>query len=336
MKFKLLLLLFLTTQCTRSPKEELLVSGNAYLGQEKPGDVPELFAPGIVSTGMYTRDIAMTPDGREIYFCVSLANYTFATIMVTKEINGKWTHPEVMEYMRDPQFMNLEPCISPDGEKFYFLSNRPDLTRNEVAGDEDIWIMDKMGNEWGAPYNPGAPVNSESPEFFPSVTRDGTLYFTRSEKEGRENYIFRSKMVDGKYQEPEKLPPQVNSGLTQFNAFIDPDERYLIVPVNGRKDTYGSTDYYIVYRNPDDTWSEPVNLGDKINTGSGLEFSPYVSPDGKYFFFMSSRLPEKDNWPEELTFSLMKEMFNSPGYGNSSIYWVSTEFISEKKPSVTN
>jgi hypothetical protein len=46
-------------------------------------------------------------------------------------------------------------------------------------------------------------------------------------------------LIDGKYQEPEKLPPQVNSGLTQYNAFIDPDEKYLIVPVNGRNDTFG-------------------------------------------------------------------------------------------------
>jgi ribosomal protein L24E len=329
-------LFLLIAGCTNSPQAESLVPVNAYLGQKTPGDVPEIFAPGIVSTGMFTRDIAMTPDGREIYFCISLANYTFATILVTKEINGKWTQPEVMEHMRDPKYMNLEPCISPDGKKFFFLSNRPDLSGNETAGDEDIWVMDRNGNEWSEPYNPGEPVNSQSSEFFPSVTKDGTLYFTRSEKESRVNYIFRSKLIDGKYQEPEKLPPQVNSGLTQYNAFIDPDEKYLIVPVNGRNDTFGSTDYYIVYRNPDDTWDEPVNMGNKINTVSGLEFSPYVSPDGKYFFFMSSRIPEKEKWPKELTFSLLEEMFNKPGNGNSSIYWVDSKFISENKPTLTN
>ena len=34
-----------------------------YLGQVPPGDEPEIFAPGILSTGLYTRDIAMTPEG---------------------------------------------------------------------------------------------------------------------------------------------------------------------------------------------------------------------------------------------------------------------------------
>jgi len=325
-------LLVLIAGCVHSPQVEFLAPTGAYLGQETPGDVPEVFAPGIVSTGMFTRDIAMTPDSKEIYFCISLANYTFATILVTKEINGKWTHPEVMEHMRNPQYMNLEPCISPDGKKFFFLSNRPDPAANETEGDEDIWVMDRIGNEWSEPYNPGQPVNSEYSEFFPSVTKDGTLYFTRSEKESRVNYIFRSRMKDGKYQEPEKLPPQVNSGVTQYNAFVDPDEKYLIVPVNGRKDSFGGTDYYLVYRNPDDTWTEPVNMGNKINTVSGLEFSPYVSPDGKYFFFMSSRIPEKEKLPKELTFSLLEEMYTKPGNGNSSIYWVDSKFISEISP----
>jgi hypothetical protein len=77
-------------------------------------------------------------------------------------------------------------------------------------------------------------------------------------------------------------------------------------------------------------------MGNKINTVSGLEFSPYVSPDGKYFFFMSSRIPEKEKWPKELTFSLLEEMFNKPGNGNSSIYWVDSKFISENKPTLTN
>jgi Tol biopolymer transport system component len=31
-------------------------------------------------------------------------------------------------------------------------------------------------------------------------------------------------------------------------------------------------------------WTEPENLGNKINT-SANEFGPFLSPDGKYLFF---------------------------------------------------
>jgi len=264
-----------------------------YLGQTSPGPEPQLFAPDIVTTGLYTRDLAMTPDGNEIYFCVVMGNYDYATIMVTKQVDGHWTEPRVTPYMGNPEHMNLEPCISPDGQKFYFLSNRPNDDQSETEGNSDIWVMDREGDKWGEPYNLGSPINTEQGEFFPSITSNGTFYFTRALKGQQANHIYRSRLVNGKYSEPEKLPPQVNSGSSQFNAYVAPDESFLIVPVYGREDSQGSTDYYICFRNADDTWNEPINLGDKINTTGGLEYSPYISPDGEYFFFMSTRMREK-------------------------------------------
>jgi hypothetical protein len=43
-----------------------------------------------------------------------------------------------------------------------------------------------------------------------------------------------------------------------------------------------------------------------------------VSPDGKYFFFMSSKLER----PERLTFRVLRELQEQPGNGNADIYWV--------------
>ena len=34
------------------------------------GDTPQLLAPGVINTGLATRDVALTADGREIFFCV--------------------------------------------------------------------------------------------------------------------------------------------------------------------------------------------------------------------------------------------------------------------------
>lgn len=225
-----------------------------YLGQTLPGNEPELFAPGFISTGLYTRDVAMTPDGKEFYYCVSVGNFGYATILHTKLIDNYWTEPEVVPFMEDPNVMNFEPCISHDGKHFYFLSNRADSANGDsVAGDQDIWVMDRKGDGWGKPYNLGAPVNSADEEFFPSVTRDGTMYFTRNAKGSRLSYIYRARMQDGKYMEPEKLGPEVNSGRSQYNAYIAPDESFIIVPTIGRQDSYGGTDYYISFRNPDDS-----------------------------------------------------------------------------------
>ncbi|UCC73952.1 MAG: PD40 domain-containing protein [Gemmatimonadota bacterium] len=307
-----------------------------YLGQPPPGEAPELFAPGIVSTGMYTRDVAMTPDGNEFYYGVALGPFT--VIMQTKLENGRWTEPEVAPFSANPNYMNLEPHITPDGQRFLFLSNRPadggELAPEQVGTwtNQDIWAMDRTEDGWGEPYNLGPPVNSDAEEYFPSVTSDGTIYFTRQTSGTQEGYIYRSRLVDGAYQEPERLPPQINSTTTQFNAFIAPDESYLILSVFGRPDSKGSADYYVVFRNEDDAWSEPVNAGDAVNTPRGGEWSPYVTPDGRYFFFMSSRPRPVEDRPERLTADYLWDAFKSSQNGNADIYWVDASFIDELRP----
>lgn len=297
-----------------------------YLGQELPGLTPKLFAPGIVSTGLSERDMAITPDGNEIYYSgVVGANHNFSAILVVKRVEGRWSKPEVAPF--SGHFMDLEPAISPDGQRFFFLSNRPLPGAEESLGGEDIWVMERTAEGWGAPSNLGPPVNSEAPEFFPSVTRDGTLYFTRR-GEGRSEMIFRSRWVDGAYSEPEELGSEVNSGQTQFNAFIAPDESYLVVCVWGRDDSLGGVDYYVVFRSPDDVWSAPINLGEGISMVEGAEWSPYVSPDGRYFFFMSSRATiQEGHSPERLDYEDMQRLHALPMNGNSDIWWVDAEVI---------
>jgi len=273
----------------------------------------------------------MTPDGSEIYFSgVVGANHNFSAILVLRRVDGRWSKPQVAPFSGN--YMDLEPAISPDGQRFFFMSNRPGPGVTEPLGSEDIWVMERIPEGWSEPKNLGPPVNSAAPEFFPSVTRDGTLYFTRR-GEGRSETIFRSRFVDGAYAEPEELGAEVNSGQTQFNAFIAPDESYLVVCVWGREDSRGGVDYYVVFRSPDDRWSEPVNLGAEINMAEGAEWSPYVSPDGEYFFFMSSRATIQDRHsPERLEYADLQRLHGLPMNGNSDIWWVDSEVITRLRP----
>jgi hypothetical protein len=300
-----------------------------YLGQQPPGEDPVLFAPGIITSGLYTRDVSMTPDGKEIYFCVTAFNFNL--IFYSKEENGRWNEPRPAPFISDLQYMHYEPHVTPDGKRLLFLSNMP--VEKDKPASEDIWAVDRIEDEWGQPYNLGAPINSQHQEYYPSVTRTGTLYFTRQVQGEPASYIYRSQFIEGKYSEPEKLGPEVNCGKNHFNAFIDPNERYIIVPVLGREYGYGLTDYYIVFRNENDHWSQPINLGDKINTKSGREYSAYVSPDGKYFFFMSTRLnPEVEAMGKDLSLWQLQKFFSRPGNGNAGIYWMKADFIERLRP----
>lgn len=298
-----------------------------YLDQAPPGEEPVLFAPGVVSDGLANRDMAITPDGKEIYWSVNQRNFDLSVILYSRWSGNGWSAPDVAPFSRDPAYIYYEPAISPDGSQFFYVAAE--------AGSEynDIWVMDRVGDGWGEARKLDAPINTPGKEYFPSLTRNGTLYFTREGETPGMEAIYRSRLVDGRYTEPERLPDSVNCGKSHFNAFIDPDERFIIVPVWGREDSLGSIDYYVVFRNEKDEWSEPVNMGPSINTAGAREYTPYVSPDGKYFFFMSTRSPVKNDQPASgYDLEYISRVQATPENGNSDIYWVDAVVIDRLRP----
>lgn len=271
--------------------------------------------------------MAITSDGNEIYFCLTAPRYSYAGIFVTRLIDGRWTDPVVASFSGHLDHSDVEPALSPDGKQLFFYSNRPATADSE--GDDDIWVVDRQADgSWSEPRNLGLPVNTEDKEYFPSATADGTLYFCRADPQTRAHQIYRSRQVDGQYQEPELLPAEVNAGRSQFNAWVDPDESRIIVPTVGHPDNHGGVDYWISFRDSNDVWTGPVNLGPVVNDGSGQSWSPYVSPDGKYFFFMSSRLSiGQPTWPE--TWSSLQSRHLTSGGGRVGMYWMQADFLND-------
>ena len=68
-------------------------------------------------------------------------------------------------------------------------------------------------------------------------------------------------------------------------------------------------------------------------TASAQEYSAFVSRDGKYFFFMSTRLPtETELSSDTYSFDGLNRVFNNPENGNSDIYWINAGFIEKLRP----
>ena len=67
-----------------------------FFGLQPPGDTPEIFAPGVVSSkDQLEMGCTITPDGKEFYFCATLGNHDWYGILVTRLVDGKWTEPVV-------------------------------------------------------------------------------------------------------------------------------------------------------------------------------------------------------------------------------------------------
>jgi len=285
---------------------------------------PELLAPGFINTGLVTRDVAMSPDGGEVYFCQATAGYGQGAILVTRRGSDGWSDPEVVSFSGHRDWVDLEPCLSPDGRRLFFYSSRPVTAEGEAA--QDIWVVDRNGDGWGEPRNLGSPVNSEAPEYFPSVTADGTLYFCRADPATRVHTLFRARRQGDGYAEPERLPDAANAGRNRFNAWVDPDESRMIIPVAGHPDNLGGVDYWLALRDSNDVWTGPLNLGPVVNDGAGGSWSPYVSPDRSAFFFMSSRTSGPvPVWPEP--WSGLQGRHRRPGAGRAAIYWMDAAFL---------
>jgi len=304
-----------------------VASAAPYLGQPTPGSEPELFDSPILAIGARTRDFTFSPDGREFTFCVMVGGFRYVTMLTSKLEDGQWTEPVALPFATDPNWKFFEPHVTPDGQRLFFVSDRPAVEGQE--GSEDIWVAERQGDGWAEPRCLDAPINTPTSEFYPSVTRSGTLYFTRRDAETRVESIMRAE-PDGKggWLEPVKLPEQVNAAPSQFNAFIDPDDRYLIVSFASHPENLGQVDYWVAFREPDGTWLGPVNLGDKINGPAREGWSCTVSPDGKYLFFLSSR-DRLDGRDEPLSWDRLRQLHAEPGNGLGHMWWVEAEFIED-------
>ncbi len=130
--------------------------GGPYLGQTPPGDEATLFAPGIISGGFNDRDMAMMPDGSEIYFSVNMRHFEISTILVVYKVNNSWSKPAVAPFAVESHLKYLEPAISPDGSKFFFVASEHDGKNNN-----DIWMMNREADGWGKPVKLGENIYPE-------------------------------------------------------------------------------------------------------------------------------------------------------------------------------
>jgi len=330
--------LTLSTACGNTPNVGSSDFGTVrgpWLGQTPPGDEPVLFAPGIISTHLFNRDLVMTGDGHEIWFGFG-AGGTLG-MAVTRIEDGRWTEPGIAPFSTFPHYADFEPALSPGGDRIYFLSNRPPPGREDdfrpgTWGFQHIWYADRTATGWSEPHLLPAPVTVEGEnQFYPSLTAEGVLYYTSSLPGGKPT-MMRAEPGGEFFAEPEPLDAGWNREGAPYNCFIDQRERFLLICM-ADEEALGAADYWISFRGPDNTWSEKINLGEKVNLPGGQASSASLSPDGRYFFFATTRvaLEEMMSGPRA-TFDEIMACARSPENGNPSIYWMEADFLENLRP----
>ncbi len=295
-----------------------------YMGQKEPGLSPEIFAPTIVSTGMAEINSVFTPDYKEFYYSIRMPNGQLV-IMVMKYNDTQWSEPQVASF--SGEYSDADPFITYDGNWLYFISKRPIDSTKIAKSDWDIWRTHKDGDKWLEPERLASEINSEADETYPSLTKEGKLYFSSGRIGENNKDIFYAVTANDGFNSPVRLNDTINSHW-EGDIYISPEEDYMIFASYGRD--AGSGLYISFYQ--DEQWSLPQRMGKEINM-TGREFCPIVSADGNYFFFTSNQSIGTNEIAGKLTYKKIKEDFiksyNFPQMGKTDVYWVSSELLEE-------
>ncbi len=240
-------------------QNEFPVLEGPYLGQKPPGLIPEIFAPGIVSTEHHEWGPVFSPDMNEFYFSRRNNKSGKDSHFVLKFENNRWHESEV-----EP---GVGASISPDGKTMFFKNQYKERT------DEGWSEFKSLG-----------PAFEDIDIMRLTTSSKGTYVFDEYPKDG--NFVLRySRLINGKREAPKLLSKEINTGKQNVHPFIAPDESYILWD-STRDNGYGGSDIYVSFRQEDGSWGVAINLGDKVNTSTSQR-GGYVMPDGKYLFFFA-------------------------------------------------
>jgi hypothetical protein len=97
--------------------------------------------PWPVNTGGWEATPYLTPDGKTLYLNSARGEENKKDVDIWKFelVDGQWTNPHLMNGPFQSEKHDYDPCLFPDGSKFYFTSNR-----EGSLGDSDIWVVERF------------------------------------------------------------------------------------------------------------------------------------------------------------------------------------------------
>ena len=155
-----------------------------------------------INSSFHDGPISFTNDGKiaaytHVNYIVNKKNKNFinrAKIYFSEIKGSSFSNPKPFIYNSD-EYSCAHPALSPDGTILYFASDMPG-----TIGGQDIWMCKKNGDGWDKPVNLGFDINTSGDEVFPSVKKDGALYFSSNGLPGFGDLdIFSAKQKEGKW-----------------------------------------------------------------------------------------------------------------------------------------
>jgi len=206
----------------------------------------------------------------------------YEDIYISKFIKGKWTKPESISNNINTKGHEASVGLSPDGRTLLIYKG---------INNGDIYISEKKDDKWSVPKLLGKNINTKYRETHASISvTKKTIYFTsnRPGGYGGMDLYYSEKQEDGTWGKAINMGQNINTPYNEEGPFIHPDDTTLFFSSNGHIGM-GGYDLYMSFKQKDNTWSKPVNLGYPANSPSDDVF--YIaSPGGNYAFYVTNQI----------------------------------------------
>ena len=208
--------------------------------------------------------------------------------LVTKEKKGlKRTR---LSNNVNSSYSDRMPVISPDGKILYYV--RQNDNRNYGGPDKtDIWYSTLINDTiWEPAKCFGKPLNNPDHNSVIATTPDNNslvlMHQYKSDGSFKSAGLSISHRTSNGWGTPEDIIVKNFYNEGESNEFYMSADKKVILFGMKNKNTYGQNDLYVSFRKDDGSYSEPINLGNQINT-SGYELSPFLAADGVTLYFGS-------------------------------------------------
>ncbi|MFB6307385.1 MAG: hypothetical protein ABEH43_10445 [Flavobacteriales bacterium] len=267
-------------------------------------------------------------------------------------------------------YPDYDPFLSADGDKVYFTSRRKNTrsgNRADIDGFyyEDVFVSKRDSNGvWEEAKPLPKKINKRTNDAIVHLSLDGQIMLLYRDDDNGD--LFMSKKQGHEWQRAKELDNINTKDHQESSATLSHDHKTLYF-VSDRKGGQGGKDLYMSTRKENEEWSEPLNMGAKVNSPFN-EARPFIHPDGKTLYFSSkghgtmggydifkTKKKENGNWsePKNLGYPINSVLddisfITSPsgkrgyystvptkeGQGKKDIFLV--KFLEVKKPGVIN
>lgn len=251
-----------------------------YLGQTAPGDIPKVFKLRVSPEHFAAERISISNDGKEIFYSEIKSYYPInsARIKNYRYTAGKWTGPFVL-------FEGYcAPALSITSDTMFF--------ENETF---EAYYSIKDESKWSIPRR---ILSKPDSTHYLQVTNRGNYYISSNPQNtiGLGDWC----KLDFKASDTTAvgLGMPLNTAWDNLDFFVSREETFMIVTT-----PFGLS---ISYPKKDGSWTNPRNLGDKINFGLAM-WGPYVpyaknkikSPNGFVGHLFNFTVPDDTFFDED-------------------------------------